>query len=113
MILQSMQQQPCYYHYFCFKIYISAFDEVVYLLPWLKYLDDGENMLRRHLVEKDDEERFQADIKKAVRQSLGICPICLYPVYLLCMFHSTVHNSVILIYNLYTRCHKFIAPFPL
>ncbi|XP_041998027.1 uncharacterized protein LOC121747930 isoform X1 [Salvia splendens] len=32
--------------------------------------DDVENMLRRHLVEKDDEERFQADIKKAVRQSL-------------------------------------------
>ncbi|KAL1566264.1 hypothetical protein AAHA92_01894 [Salvia divinorum] len=32
--------------------------------------DDGENTMRRHLVEKDDEERFQADIKKAVRESL-------------------------------------------
>ncbi|XP_057806359.1 uncharacterized protein LOC131021265 [Salvia miltiorrhiza] len=32
--------------------------------------DNGENTLRQHLVEEDDEERFQADLKKAVRESL-------------------------------------------
>lgn len=43
-----------------------------HFLPWLTYLDNGENALKQHLVEEDDEERFQADLKKAVRQSLGI-----------------------------------------
>lgn len=32
--------------------------------------DNSKKTLRQHHVE-DDEERFQADLKKAVRQSLG------------------------------------------
>lgn len=31
-------------------------------------------MLRELQAEEDDEERFQADLKKAVRQSLGVFP---------------------------------------
>lgn len=33
--------------------------------------DSGTNELRQQRAEEDDEERFQADLKKAVRQSLG------------------------------------------
>lgn len=34
--------------------------------------DSGTKTLRQLHVEDDDEERFQADLKKAVRQSLGV-----------------------------------------
>lgn len=33
--------------------------------------DAGTKTLRQLQAEEDDEERFQADLKKAVRQSLG------------------------------------------
>lgn len=33
--------------------------------------DNGAKTLRQLQAEEDDEERFQADLKKAVRQSLG------------------------------------------
>lgn len=33
--------------------------------------DNGTKTLRQLQAEEDDEERFQADLKKAVRQSLG------------------------------------------
>lgn len=33
--------------------------------------DNGTKELRQQRAEEDDEERFQADLKKAVRQSLG------------------------------------------
>lgn len=68
-------------------------------MPWFKFLDNGEIVLRQHPAGDDDEDRFQADLKKAVRESLGICPLCLFHVHLLFMCASTVSNSVRLIYT--------------
>lgn len=34
--------------------------------------DNGSKTLKELQVEHDEEERFQADLKKAVRQSLGM-----------------------------------------
>lgn len=49
------------------------------IISWFVYVkpinpctgDNGTKTLRQLQAEEDDEERFQADLKKAVRQSLG------------------------------------------
>lgn len=41
------------------------------------FVDKGGKTLRQLSAEEDDEERFQADLKKAVRESLGVSSLSL------------------------------------
>lgn len=59
-----------------------------------KLEDSGTKTLRQLQAEEDDEERFQADLKMAVRQSLGKLFDHLLPVMLLFMiiYSDTMHQ---------------------
>lgn len=53
------------------------------------FVDNGAKTLRQLQEEDDDEERFQADLKKAVDQSLGICHFnCYLFIFLSCLYFS-------------------------
>ena len=53
--------------------------------------DNGTKTLRQLHTEEDDEERFQADLEKAVRQSLGKCFLTL----------SSIHLFILMLLNFY------------
>lgn len=55
-------------------------------------MDKGHKTLRERQADEDDEERFQADLKKAVSQSIGIF-LCTFYCYLLYICASTVSDD--------------------
>lgn len=55
----------------------------IYVESAAPYLGDGVTKTLRQLhAEEDDEERFQADLKQAVRQSLGKLSPFFFPFFL-------------------------------
>lgn len=60
---------------FCFILKTALLLEHVWVLFWELFDpysgENGTKTLRQLHAEEEDEERFQADLKKAVRQSLG------------------------------------------
>lgn len=63
-------------------------EDCSFLCSFLNYwhchylIDTGTKTLRQLQAEEDDEERFQADLKRAVRQSLGVSLLLLSCSYL-------------------------------
>jgi hypothetical protein len=70
---------------------------ILYGFPYVKPVisnlgDSATKTLRQLKVEEEDEERFQADLEKAMRQSLGkfLLIICLLSFYLTTFYDCTL-----------------------